>query len=304
MPPKTIKFKKPRNIQVKCMEGKEFLNTLDDNSVDLILTDPPYIISKESGMNKHYNSVKKNEEENIKYVKTEEEWSIYKKTLDRPQEELDADKGKGWSKENYLKYGTILGKKYCSKTEFGEWDKNFTMEQLNEIIKLYYEKLRPGGTLIIWFDLWKIESLKTLMTNVKKNRNGKWKGFEKIRFIEWIKTNPQPINSKISYLSNCREIALVGVKGSKATFNSSYDNGVYTFPKAAGKNKIHPTQKSLPLFEALIEKHSKEGDLVVDTFLGGGTTALACIKTKRKFKGCDVDEKYVSTVKTILQTNS
>ena len=57
-------------------------------------------------------------------------------------------------------------------------------------------------------------------------------------------------------------------------------------------------------FEALIEKHTKEGDLVVDTFLGGGTTALACMKTKRKFKGCDIDEKYVSTVKTILQTNS
>ena len=138
MPPKTIKFKKPRNIQVKCMEGREFLNTIDDNSVDLILTDPPYIISKESGMNKHYNSVKKNEEENIKYVKTEEEWSTYKKTLDRPQEELDADKGKGWSKENYLKYGTILGKKYCSKTEFGEWDKNFTLDELGEFLKIYF----------------------------------------------------------------------------------------------------------------------------------------------------------------------
>ena len=48
------------DIQQK--EGLLFLQEdVEDNSVDLILTDPPYIISRDSGMNTHYNNVKKNE---------------------------------------------------------------------------------------------------------------------------------------------------------------------------------------------------------------------------------------------------
>ncbi len=36
--------------------------------------------------------------------------------------------------------------------------------------------------------------------------------FKQIRFIEWVKTNPQPLNSSVNYLTNCREIALLGIK--------------------------------------------------------------------------------------------
>ena len=82
-------------MEVKNKDGIEFLNDdVEDNSVDLILTDPPYIISKDTGMNKHYNNVKKNEKDNIKYVKTEADWIEYKKTLKKPKNELDADCGK------------------------------------------------------------------------------------------------------------------------------------------------------------------------------------------------------------------
>jgi site-specific DNA-methyltransferase (adenine-specific) len=267
-----------------------FLKTLDNKSVDLILTDPPYIISKDSGMNKHYNVVAKHNEDKID-VKTEEDWIEYKKKLDKPKEELDNDKGDGWSKENYIKYGTILGKKYATQTKFGEWDENFTMEALEEIMKEYYSKLKHSGTLIIWFDIWKITPLKELMEKV---------GFKQIRFIEWIKTNPQPINSKINYLTNCREIALLGIKGNKPTFNSSYDNGIYHYPMANGKNRFHPTQKNLKLFEDLLKKHSKPNDVVIDTFLGGGTTAIACKNTDRQFKGCEINKEYFDKVMTII----
>lgn len=277
---------------IQCQKGLDFLKTIKDGSVDLILTDPPYIISKETGMDKHYNKVKENEAAGVKYVKTEKEWEEYKKGLDKPQQELDANEGKGWSKENYLRYGTILGKKYCNKTDYGEWDSEFSMQELEDTIKSYYKKLRKGGTLIMWFDLWKITDLKALMEKHK---------FKQIRMIEWIKTNPQPINSKINYLTNCREIALIGVKGGKPTFNSSYDKGIYEFPMAAGKNKFHPTQKNLQLFEALIEKHSNEGDLIMDTFLGGGTTAIASHNKKRKFCGCEINPEYVEKVKKIIE---
>lgn len=271
------------DIEVKNVDGLQYLSTIKDSSVDLILTDPPYIISRDSGMNRHFNKVKDNENNNIVYVKTEEEWLKYKTENDKIKNDDN--------KENYMRYGTIYGKKYCVKTDYGEWDSEFTMDVLEEFIGEYYKKLKNGGTMIIFFDLWKISLLKEVMEKYK---------FKQIRFIEWIKTNPQPLNSSLNYLTNCREIALLGVKGSKPTFNSKYDNGIYNYPLQGGKNRFHPTQKSLSLFEELITKHSSENDVVLDTFLGGGTTAIASKNTKRKFKGCEISTEYFDKVMKLI----
>jgi len=278
----TTKASTENDIDIQNMDGLQYLATIPNNSVDLILTDPPYIISKETGMNTHYNNVKQNEENNVEFVKTEEEWESYK-----DENEIEDDE----NKEKYMKYGTIYGKKYCVKTNYGDWDSEFTMELLDQFIAEYYKKLKKGGTLIIFFDLWKITPLKDLMEKHK---------FKQIRFIEWIKTNPQPINSAVNYLTNCREIALLGIKGAKPTFNSKYDNGIYMFPLQGGKNRFHPTQKSLPLFEELISKHTNENDIVLDTFLGGGTTAIACKNKKRRFKGCEISKEYIDKVNEII----
>ena len=48
------------NIEIVNIEGFEYLKSIKDNTIDLILTDPPYIISKETGMDTHYNTVKNN----------------------------------------------------------------------------------------------------------------------------------------------------------------------------------------------------------------------------------------------------
>jgi len=269
-------------IEVKNQEGLEYLKTIANGSIDLVLTDPPYIISRDSGMNTLFNTIRANEENQIDSVKTEEEWATYK---EENYIEDDANK------DNYLKYGTIYGKKYAVKTQYGDWDSKFTIDTLERFVKEYHNKLRKGGTAIIFFDIWKIGQLKEIM---------EWVGFKQIRFIEWIKTNPQPLNSKLNYLTNCREVALLGVKGSKPTFNSKYDNGIYMFPLQGGKNRFHPTQKSLALFEELITKHSNEGDTVLDTFLGGGTTAIACKNKKRGFKGCEISKEYVDKTMEIL----
>lgn len=270
-------------IDVKCCDGLELLNSHENGSIDLILTDPPYIISRESGMNTHYNNVQENEANNVEFVKSEEEWNEYK-FLNC----IDTDD----AKSNFMKYGTIYGKKYCVKTDYGEWDSNFTMETLESFIESFYKKLRNGGTLIIWFDLWKISQLKELLEKHK---------FKQIRMIEWIKTNPQPLNSKTNYLTNCREIALTAVKKGKPTFNSKYDNGIYSFPLQGGKNRFHPTQKSLELFKTLIKKHSNAGDLIVDPFLGAGTTAIASKLMGRKCNGSELNESYINKMNTILE---
>ena len=276
------KASEPKASTIENMCGLTYLKTLDPNSIDLILTDPPYIISKTSGLDKHYNNVKYNEANDINEVKTQEDWANYKE-----QNAIEDDT----HKSNYIKYGSIYGKKYCVKTDYGSWDSEFTLATLEKFIELYYSKLKKGGTLIMFFDLWKITNLKDLLEKYN---------FKQIRFIEWIKTNPQPRNSKVNYLTNSREIALLGIKDSNPTFNSAYDNGIYSYPLQGGKNRFHPTQKSLALFEELIKKHSNEGDTVLDTFLGSGTTALACKNTKRLFKGCEIDKTYYDKIIELL----
>ncbi len=180
------------NIEIKNSEGLEYLNGIEDNTIDLILTDPPYIISNEkTGMNQHYIDVKHNLK---KLSKTEKEWNEFwkKHVKNNKIDEKDAKvlKQKEKQKQNYLKYGTIYGKKFAVKTDYGQWDKDFTIEELEQFIKIFYKKLKKGGTCIIFFDLWKITDLKNLLDKYK---------FKQIRFIEWINTNPQPLNISRNY---------------------------------------------------------------------------------------------------------
>ena len=55
---------------------------------------------------------------------------------------------------------------------------------------------------------------------------------------------------------------------------------------------IHPTQKPVELLQHLINLCSQSNDLVFDGFAGSGSTAIACIKTNRRFIGCELDAEY------------
>mgnify|MGYP003137521467 FL=1 len=267
------------------------MSALPDESVDLVLTDPPYITSRDSGMDKWVDHVAKQDAADTN-LKSEQDWEKFNTGMDWNKFFGKKKRNIKKLKENYLKYGSIYGKKYAVRTDYGKWDSEFTMEDLQLFINHFYRILKPGGTCIIFFDLWKITPLKEQLESAK---------FKQIRFIEWLKTNPQPINSKVNYLTNCREISLLGIKKSKPTFNSSYDKGVYEYPIQGGKDRFHPTQKNTKLFEELIKKHSNKGDTVLDCFLGSGTTAVAAINTKREFIGCELDKEYFE--KTILRIN-
>ena len=55
---------------------------------------------------------------------------------------------------------------------------------------------------------------------------------------------------------------------------------------------MHPTQKPVELFEYLIKTYSNEGDTILDNCMGSGTTAIACMNTKRNFIGFELEKKY------------
>lgn len=210
----------------------ELLASLENKTIDLVLIDPPYDISRPTNF--------------------------------QSGEETGKDTDR-----------------FRISMDFGEWDKNFT--GLEIVIRECFRVLKDGGTMICFYDLWKIETLKSYLEAA---------GFVQIRFIEWIKTNPVPINSKINYLTNSREVAVLGVKKSKPTFHSEYDNGIYQYPICQDKGRFHPTQKPLALIADLINKHSNEGEIVLDCFAGSCTTGVAAVLNNRQFIGCELDAEY------------
>lgn len=218
-----------KKLIVKHQDCFTFLSEIQSDSIDLILIDPPYEISRPTG------------------------------------------------------FGSIVHgvERFAVSMDFGDWDYNFS--GLDIVIQEFYRVLKKGGTVIIFYDLWKISYLARLLELSK---------FKQLRFLEWIKCNPVPLNSKVNYLTNAREVAVSAVKAGRPVFHSEYDKGIYEFPIYHAKDRWHPTQKPVKLFEALIEKHSNPGDLVLDCFLGSGTTAIASCNTDRRFIGCEIDESY------------
>ena len=179
------------------------------------------------------------------------------------------------------------------KTDFGEWDKKeidfFTA------FKEFYRVLKPSGTLICFFDIWKMQYLKQIAEENK---------FKQLRLIRWDKTNPVPVNSKLNYLSNATEYALTCVKGGKPTFHSEYNPGIFKYPICSGKERTeHPTQKPVSLMRDLLDIHTNEGDTVLDAFMGSGSTGIACKNLNRNFIGIELDEKYFNIAKDRIENH-
>jgi len=68
-----------------------------------------------------------------------------------------------------------------------------------------------------------------------------------------------------------------------------FDYGIH---KHNHTNKIHPTQKPVPLYEWLIMNYAKEGDKILDTHLGSGSIAIACHNLKFDLTACELDKDY------------
>ena len=63
------------------------------------------------------------------------------------------------------------------------------------------------------------------------------------------------------------------------------------------EKRVHPTQKPLPLFKWILEKYSQPNDVILDPFLGSGTTAVACLELNRHFIGIELSPEYCEIAK-------
>lgn len=208
----------------------DILSKIKNKSVNLILTDPPYSISK---------------------------YSFFQ------------------VKKGNSKFDNI-------SIDFGDWDKSEI--DLDILFKHYKRILKKGGTLIIFYDIWKSNKIREAAEKA---------GFKQPRICQWVKNNATPINSKHNYLSNAIEYFFTFVKAGNPTFNSEYDKGIYNYPICHGKERTdHPTQKPLNLMKDIIEKHSNEGDLILDTFAGSGTVGVASKELNRDYILIEKEEEY------------
>jgi DNA modification methylase len=169
--------------------------------------------------------------------------------------------------------------------DFGEWDKGFDLfSYIDHVSRI----LKKDGSFVVFND-WR--NLGAIADYAEKQ------GFDTKDMIRLEKSNPMPRNRDRRYITDYECAIWFVKKGAKWTFNRQ--DSKYQRPKfvASIESGLHPTQKNLSLMENLVKIHSNEEDIVIDPFMGSGTTGLACKNLKRNFIGIEKELQYFETAK-------
>lgn len=169
--------------------------------------------------------------------------------------------------------------------DFGEWDKGADiLSYITEVSRV----LHKDASFIVFND-WKN------LGDIVKFAEGV--GFETKDMLRLEKSNPMPRNRERRYITDYECAVWFVKKGAKWVFNRQDDK--YQRPKFVHSvdKGLHPTQKSLKLMEKLVKIHSNEDQVVLDCFMGSGTTGVACCNLGRKFIGIEMDDNYFNIAK-------
>ncbi len=127
-------------------------------------------------------------------------------------------------------------------------------------------------------------------------------GFHFIKSLIWNKGNK--IMGRF-YMSQF-EYILFFRKGKAKQINNCGTSDILSIPNKKSKdengNNLHDTEKPVELMKVLIENSSNSGDTVLDSFMGIGSTGVACKETNRNFIGIEVDKKYFDIAKERIET--
>lgn len=179
--------------------------------------------------------------------------------------------------------------------DFGVWDKGF---DLVSWIPQYAEILDKNGSMIVFCSYRFI----SLITQALESSNMLVKDI-----LIWQKSNPMPRNTTRRYVQDL-EFAVWAVKsGAKWVFNKPSDmpylRSIFTHSLVSGKEKLgHPTQKSLKLMKDLIQIHTNPNEIVLDPFMGSGSTGAACLELGREFIGIEKDKKFFTMAQKRLES--
>ena len=112
-------------------------------------------------------------------------------------------------------------------------------------------------------------------------------GFEFQQILVWDKGNATPNR----YYLNACEFILMLRKGKAKNINNMGTMNILRIPNIIG-NKLHPTEKPVELNKIMIANSTNKGDLVMDCFMGAGSSGVACKELERDFIGVEIDKKY------------
>lgn len=179
----------------------------------------------------------------------------------------------------------------------GEWDKASNYEDISKFnydwLNECYRLLKDGGTIWVSGTQHNIFDVQEQMKKI---------GFKIINIIIWHKIDPPPLIYKNKFKFSY-EFIIWASKGKNKTFNYNemfkVDNeemhDVWNLPAVQMHEKkfgYHPTQKPECLLERIIISSTNEKDVVLDPFMGSGTTGYVAKKLNRHFVGIEKEKKY------------
>jgi site-specific DNA-methyltransferase (adenine-specific) len=118
---------------------------------------------------------------------------------------------------------------------------------------------------------------------------------EFVRFGGWVKTNPMPQISADRPGQGIETVIMLHAGRERKRWNRGGESGVWHH-NVVNKATV-PTEKPLPLILDFVNDFTQEGETVLDSHMGSGTTAIACIKTGRNFIGIEQSKEHFEIAK-------
>lgn len=184
----------------------------------------------------------------------------------------------------------------------GHWDRSRGVEDNHKFnlawLQACQRLLKPNGAIWVSGTAHVIHSVGFAMQQL---------GFKLLNDISWVKPNPPP-NLSCRYFTHATETIIWAAKNKKSRHTFHYKlmkehaGGkqmksvwhIYPPDKSEKRFGKHPTQKPIALLERILLASSDPRAIVLDPFLGSGTTAIAALRLRRSFCGIEISAQYVA----------
>lgn len=198
-----------------------------------------------------------------------------------------------------------------AKVDKGEWDKPLGICEMHDFnlrwLRECQRALKDTGSIWVSGTHHVIFSVGFAMQQL---------GFKVLSDVIWVKPNPPP-NLSCRYFRHASETLIWAAKGPRSRHVFHYDvlrtmaggqqmKNVWVIPPPARAEKAfgrHATQKPLALLERILVASSSEDALVLDPFLGSGTTAVACLLLGRRFIGVEKEETFAALARARIEAS-
>lgn len=182
--------------------------------------------------------------------------------------------------------------------DFGNWDRG--KFDLYSWIPQYAKILDKNGSMIIFCSYRYISYIIDSLESPDS-------GMVVKDILVWQKTNPMPRNTNRRYVQDMEFAVWAVKKNAKWIFNKDEDKpymrAIFSTPLVSGNERLgHPTQKSLKLMERIVEIHTNPGDIILDPFMGTGSTGEAALLHGRRFIGIEYEQEYYNMAKERLES--